>query len=105
MAVLAAAVAVSGCGGTRAHDLQPADKAALASSRQSPPATRECGPDGAPPVPRIGARREGRDIVVAWQFDDVPGDCRPAALLITARSRDKLDNMALGPGSIQSPGM
>jgi hypothetical protein len=53
----------------------------------------------APPVPEVSARIEGWKIEVEWRFLALPAECRPNAVLVTANSVDKLDNMATRPGS------
>jgi hypothetical protein len=57
------------------------------------------GRELAPPVPKVSARIEHWTIEVEWRFIGSPHECRPKALLVTANSVDKLDNMATRPGS------
>jgi hypothetical protein len=58
-----------------------------------------CGPGGTPPTPRIRAHLQGGRIRIDYEVPARPADCRPVAILVTAHSVDKLDNIAPGSGA------
>jgi hypothetical protein len=52
-----------------------------------------------PPIPDVAARLRPNGIEVEWRFLARPSDCRPAVILVTANSVDKLDNVATRDGA------
>jgi hypothetical protein len=52
----------------------------------------------APPIPQLSAHIDGWKLTISWRFLARPSACRPVAVLVTANSVDKPDNMAFGRG-------